>query len=130
MPLSKVQFAARIWILVAAAAHQKLSRDARMVLFEILLSIAGIVSKPFAKAHRRIVARITEHDGTQLSIAIDNTEDWNVVVHGTVRIRMVFVSRGSRRTAIHSKAAAGRRVVQRSRLHVIQTAADDTDKRL
>ena len=78
MLLGIAQLAARIRILIAAAAHQELGRDARMVLLEILLGIAGVVSEPLAKAHRRIVAGIAEHHGAQLSTRVEHAE------HGTL----------------------------------------------
>lgn len=72
MPLGKQQFASRVRILIGSTTRQKQGGQARMVLLEILLGVAGIVSTELVKPEGRIVAGIAKQDRTQGTICIHN----------------------------------------------------------
>ena len=93
MHLRVFQFAARIRILVAAAAHHEQRRDVGMVLLEVFLRVPGVIAQPPEKAHRRIVAGITKHDRTQfVVVSVADTQHRYRMIDGPARIGMIAKS--------------------------------------
>ena len=73
-----------------------------MVRLEVLLGVAGIVTKPPSKSHRRVVACIAEDDRTQGRVGVADAQHGHGVIDRTSRIGMVDVAHRRRRAAVHS----------------------------
>ena len=102
-----LEFATGIGILIAAATHHEQCRHARMIFLKVFLRVTGVVSQPFEKTHRGVMAGITEHDRTQLAVGIADAQYRHRMIDAAVRIGVIAETSDGRRAAIHGKAATG-----------------------
>ena len=123
--LCVLQLAARVWILVAAAAHHEQRGHTWIVGFQILLSVPGIVAVPLAESHGCVVTGISKNNRLQFSGGIANTQDGYRMIDRAKRIGVIDNSRCGRRATVHGHARPRHAVRQRDRLQPVDRLTDN-----
>ena len=86
--LRLLQLAARVRVLIAAAAGDEEGRRTRVSLLEIALGVAGVVGTDLVEVlpEGGVVARVAEEHGPEFAVGAVDSQDRHVVIHGAIRV--------------------------------------------
>jgi hypothetical protein len=107
MGLGIANLLSRVRILVTATTHEEEGYHPWMVFLEILLGIAGIITRPPKIPERGVMAGVAKHQRSQFIVGRIDAEHGDSMIDGAIRHRVVQVTLLRRCPPIHGKTAAG-----------------------
>lgn len=128
--LGQLEGAARIRVLVPAAAGEEKRCSAGILILQISLRITRVIPAKLIKRQRGVVAGVAKKYGARLAAGVHGAEHWHIVVHGPVGIGAVLIASFGRQSAVHGKTAARVAVKQPSRGAIGQSGADQPEQLL
>ena len=108
LPLfGEFELPAGVRILIPAAAHHEHRDGAGVSFFDVMLSVASIVTVHLIEAERCVMARVSKNDHRNRAFGVFHSEQRNIVINTSFRIRAVSVSGVRWKPAVHCKTGAG-----------------------
>src|SRR5687768_13829267 len=124
MLLSLLQLTSRLRILISSTPGDEQCCYARVLLFEIFLSVTSVVTTKLKETQGRVMAGVTEQDGSQFIFLVGHPKNWYRVVDGAIRIRSVDRFFFGRTAAIHRETGSAVSVTELRRCEVGKGIAD------